>query len=35
MYELLGRSFIYTKKNKSPSIELCGTTAKIADEVED
>ena len=33
--KLPGRSFMYTKKSKGPSIELCGTPARIGDQLED
>ena len=33
--KLSGRSFIYTKKSKGPSIEPCGTPARIGDQFED
>lgn len=31
--KLSGWSFMYTKKSKCPSIDLCGTTANIGDQV--
>ena len=33
--KLSGRSFIYTKKRKGPSIEPCGTPARTGDQFED
>ena len=33
--KLSGRSFIYTKKKKGPSIEPCGILARIDDQSED
>ena len=33
--KLSGRSFIYTKKSKGPSIEPCETPARTGDQFED
>ena len=33
--KLSGRSFIYTKRSKGPSIETCGTPARTGDQFEE
>ena len=33
--KLSGRSFVYTKKSKGPSIEPCGTPARTGDQFEE